>query len=118
MSTLISMRPSDAIAMADKSLKQIEEHRKEILEAALNAAATKYYWAWFPFIRKRLYKSAEEALMHDANCRNAYSYAKDDVRTCLLIIKAAEYLIDANPDDPAELLVSLDDFRAIKPEDE
>jgi len=113
MSTLIPMKPSDVLRLAEAELEKMHAQRKAELSAALEAAHKELRWVLFPFISVRKYKTAEEAVLGNWRCSNAYNYARDDIAACKMLKAAAEHVLQAFPTDPPELLVSLDDFRAL-----
>lgn len=101
--------------LAVQSIAEIDDMRRQRVDKALKEVEGETCSHYFGLYRHKRYPTRDIALKHAPEVYMANCFASGDRATCVLLKKAAQYLLD-NTDIPEEqkiLHISINDFRAL-----
>lgn len=101
--------------LAVKSIAEIDAMRHTYVNKVLNEVEDERCSHFFGLYRRKRYPTRDIALMYAPEVQGAKNAAANDYRTCKLLQKAAQYLLDNSnlPEEQKVLHISLNDFRAL-----
>lgn len=100
--------------LAIQSIAEIEADRARKVRAAIDEVENEECVHLFGLFRHPLYRTRKDAEERSPEAHIARMYARGDMITCKLLLKAAEHLLALPiPDEEKYLNVSLNDFRAL-----
>jgi len=101
--------------LAVQSIAEIDEMRRQRVNKALREVGNQTCSHFFGLYRHKRYPTRDAALKYAPEVQEAKYFAFSDRRTCELLKKAAQYLLDNDnlPEEQKVLYVSLNDFRAL-----
>lgn len=115
----ISMFPISAYEvkrLAIASIAEIDQQRQRYVDQILAAVMEEEISYFFGLAKFPKYASKEQALALSPEVGVAQLYAEYDRQTCILLQRAAQYMLDqpnAVPPEERYIQVSLNDFRAL-----
>lgn len=101
--------------LAVQSIAEIDDMRRQRVNEALKEAEDETCFHFFGLYRHKRYPTRGIALEYAPKVQMAKHFANGDRRTCELLKKAAQHLLDNGllPDEKKVLHISLHDFRAL-----
>lgn len=110
----VRLHANEVYRLANSSINEINANRQRLVNAALDEVKDQVCNHFWGLYKHQLYPDRETALEYAPEVLAAKQFARQDITTCELLIKAANYLMQANiAEDERYINVSLSDFRAI-----
>jgi hypothetical protein len=102
--------------LAIAAIAEIDQQRQRYIEQILPIVMEEKNSYFFGLIKSLKYASKKQAIEQSPEIELARLYAEYDRCTCVLLLRAAQYMLDQpNPVPPEEryIQVSLNDFKAL-----
>lgn len=101
--------------LAVQSIAEIDATRRKYISEALKEVEDETCSHFLGLYRHKRYPTRDIALEHAPEVQLAKQYANGDLRTCELLQRAAQHLLDNDnlPEEQKVLHISLNDFRAL-----
>lgn len=105
----------EVLRLAIKSIADIDAERNKLVTQILPLLEEQRCKHFLGIVSHARYPTREDALEHAPEIQAAKQMGRGDRNTCELLMKAAQYLIDAKnlSDDQRVVRVTLNDFRAL-----